>query len=170
MEITNRIKELFGLHPDLIESAEPDIPSVALTTDDDSWTLITYPGTDLSPTDRAWLWNELAIQAVLVLAQEIPEIKCRIISPAEFPDGTMVNGFIQYVFPPPDVGFVQRYWWNRICEQAPTISHLLAQRIEQRWLARAANRTNPAAASVRRNQSSERKRPGTQQRRGGMTR
>ncbi len=136
MEISNRIKELFGLHPDLIESEKPEVPSVALVADDNSWTLITYPGTDLSAEDREWIWGEMAKQATLVLSQELPELNFRIITPTEFPDGTPVDGMIQYSFPPPDLSFVQRYWYSRMTELLPAISHLLARRIEERWTSR----------------------------------
>lgn len=166
MEVTNRIRELFGLHPDLEEREPEEVPIVGIHPTSDSWDVYIYAEPPLSSEDRAWIWSELASQAMLVLSQELPELKVRITTPLEFSDGEQFPGMIQYHYPPPQS---DTFWWSLMCRQTRAINALLAERINARWHIRSlGKRTDPASRIARQRAMTDEKRRRPGSRRGGM--
>ena len=159
MIASHHIREFFGLHPHEADEDAQTPPAVSLLAEGDAWTLYAHPQRFLTVEDRAWVWNELALIATVVLKEKMPELNCRIVTPAEFPDGTSVEGLVQFVCPPPASAAYQRYFWDRMSDEVPTISRLLAQQVERGWEAHRAthalgrasrrNRTTPPRPSTR---------------------
>jgi hypothetical protein len=168
MEVTNRIRELLGLHPDVEEREPEEVPIVGIHPTSDSWDVYFYSEPPLTPQDKAWIWGELASQAMLVLLQELPQLAVRITTPLPLADGRQFPGVIQYQYPQPYSDDAATFWWAQMCRHTRAINALLAERINAHWHLRRMGKRNDAAARIARQRGMDdrRRRGGTK--RGGL--
>ena len=156
MEITKVIAELLASLPHTNASRVEDKaqPIVWVEQDgEDGWTMSLYPGDQLDPEDRAWLWQQFADCVDDTVGKLGIEVK--ITPPHTFPSGKSVQGLVQYTYPPPDSGLASRHWWQVMSSHLPTINELLARRIDRNWYQHVADklakgrRTDPESRKAR---------------------
>lgn len=108
----------------IVRSDSSNVPSMQVT-EQDNGLLLTLAPSDISQEERADIWRVFAETLVEELRREVPELRVRVVPPAEG-----FSGVLQYTWPRRTTSILEeRIYWEAIVAALPTVEALTNARL-----------------------------------------